>query len=93
MRQVLRASLAVVMYVEKDLPARECIYTFFCTGIPFVDLIILSQFLRTVLNFTRPSAVTTLDIATPSVLKIYMFFRCKAMLEEAIQAKAVRHFL
>lgn len=87
--QVLRASLAIAMCVEKH----PWVWFFF---VPFwqssVALISRDQFPQTVLSSARRGDVASLNIATPSVRKVHMFFHCIAMVEKTIQTKILKRF-
>lgn len=64
--------------------------TLFRAGPSFVALISLGQFLQTVINSARRTTGTSLDITTPSVLEVQLFFHSIVKLRAAAHAIDVK---
>lgn len=90
--QALRASFAVATYAEKGPRVRACFCMLFRARQNYVATINMNQFLQTILNYARRGAVATLDISTPSVPEVRMFFHSSEMIEKVMQRKAPKCF-
>lgn len=74
---------------QKSAGAQD-FYTFFRPKQISLLLISGAQFQQTALNCLLRSTLTMLNITTPSVVEVYIFFKRLVIVEEAIQVEALR---
>lgn len=83
-RQVLPASLVVVIYAEQGTRVRERFYTLYCDWRCSVRLN-GEHFLQAILNSARRVAAGALDISPPSAFEAILFQHGISLLEEAAE--------
>lgn len=80
------------MYAEKDTRISELLCILFCARQNSMSLSNGVQILLIVLNSARRGTVVLLEIASPPVLEVSIFFHSIAIKEKAIQGKAMKWF-